>query len=58
MNGLSPQQVFYLAEILSLGSFTKHEIQNLSKAAVEYLDEERPKLISEIIKLVNSVKTP
>ena len=55
MNGLTPQQSLYISEILSLGEFKEYEISNITPLAVVYLTEERPRILSELLTLVNFV---
>ena len=55
MNKLSPQQSLYISEISSLGSYKEYEIPNITPSASNYIIEERPSILAELLALVNSI---
>jgi hypothetical protein len=55
MDKKSPQHSLYVSELLCLELFDPNEIINITSAAKEYLSDTRPKLISKLLNLVNSV---
>ena len=55
MNNLTPQQSLYISEVSNLETFKQYEVPAITVLGRKYLTEERPQIISELLKLVNSI---